>query len=320
MGKDDWKIVFFAVGILLVMAALPAILLLGPLHMGDGEATRLTAVLTLIGILVTASVALIGFVMNRQTEHRLQTEQAEQGRQLRLDSAMRAGQLIAPTDGGSSDPAALASGLLALTKLDNADLAVPLLVDLWCPENPRVSHETAVLVIDAALRSPSSNAQLIAAELLCRHSTRLNPCQSLHWPSAVEGCWVPDLSPRAKLLLVEALVNMTLAGPTHESALRAVAVRLYGIWRDDPDDRVRGCIGKLVESLIGRLNDLGYKDFMQGTQQVMLSELQQAARSRSDNPDGYLDRLSTKFADDLRGWAQRCEGLPTEPGYLATAD
>jgi hypothetical protein len=135
----------------------------------------------------------------------------------------------------------------------------------------------------------------------------------------VEGCWVPDLSPRAKLLLVEALVNMTLAGPTNESALRAVAVRLYGIWRDDPEERVRGCIGKLIDSLIGRLNNLGYKDFMQGTQQVMLSELQEAARSRSDNPDGYLDRLSTRFADDLRNWAQRCEGLPTEPGCLATA-
>lgn len=320
MGQDDRKFVLFAATVLLVMCVLPAGLLLGPLHLGDGEAPRLAAVLTFVGVLVTASVTLIGFMVNRQTEHRLQTEKVEQSRQLRLDSAMRAGQLIAPADGGSSDPAALASGLLALTKLDNADLAVTLLVDLWSPENPRVAHETAVLVIDAALRSPSSNAQLIASELLCRHSTRLNPCQSLHWPSAVEGCWVPDLSPRAKLLLVEALVNMTLAGPTDESALRAVAVRLYGIWRDDPDDRVRGCIGKLIDSLIARLNDLGYKDFMQGTQQIMLSELQEAARSRNENPDGYLDRLSTGFAAHLRDWAQRCEGLPTDHGCLATAD
>lgn len=59
---------------------------------------------------------------------------------------------------------------------------------------------------------------------------------------------------------------------------------------------------------------------MQGTQQVMLGELQEAARSRSDNPDGYLDRLPARFADDLRDWAQRCEGLPTELGCLATAD
>ncbi|NED57699.1 hypothetical protein G3I24_43300, partial [Micromonospora aurantiaca] len=79
-------------------------------------------------------------------------------------------------------------------------------------------------------------------------------------------------------------------------------------------------IGKLIDSLIGRLNDLGYKDFVQGTQQVLLSELQKAARSRNDNPDGYLDRLSTRFADDLRDWARRCEGLPTEHGCLATAD
>ncbi|MFI0480406.1 hypothetical protein [Actinomadura sp. 9N215] len=96
MGTGDRRIVFFAATVLLVMAVLPGCLLLGPLHLGDGEAARLVAVLTFVGVLVTASVSLIGLMVNRQTEHRLQTEQAEQSRQLRLDSAMRAGQLIAP--------------------------------------------------------------------------------------------------------------------------------------------------------------------------------------------------------------------------------
>ena len=89
MGNHDRKIVFFAATVLLVMAVLPAGLLLGPFHLGEGEAARFAAVLTFIGVLVTASVSLIGFMVNRQTEHRLQTEQVEQSHRLRLDSAMR---------------------------------------------------------------------------------------------------------------------------------------------------------------------------------------------------------------------------------------
>ncbi|MFI9344632.1 hypothetical protein ACIG0D_25705 [Streptomyces sp. NPDC052773] len=83
---------------------------------------------------VTASVSLIGLMLNRQTERRLAQEQADQQRQLRLDAAMRAGQLVSPADSGAAHPAGMASGLLALTKLDNADLAVALLVDLWAEE------------------------------------------------------------------------------------------------------------------------------------------------------------------------------------------
>ncbi|MDT9700868.1 hypothetical protein [Streptomyces sp. P17] len=63
-----------------------------------------------------------------------------------------------------------------------------LLVDLWSDDDEdKISDETAILVIDAALRSTSSSAQLVAAELLCRNAERLDACQSLHWPSSGEG-------------------------------------------------------------------------------------------------------------------------------------
>jgi uncharacterized protein with von Willebrand factor type A (vWA) domain len=73
-----------------------------------------------------------------------------------------------------------------------------------------ISDETAVLVIsDALAAADKPAAQLVAAELLCRNALRLDPCQSLHWPAAVDGCWVPLLVPKAKVLVVEALVRMT---------------------------------------------------------------------------------------------------------------
>jgi hypothetical protein len=67
--------------------------------------------------------------------------------------------------------------LLALTKLDNVDLAVALLVDFWLPGvEEMISDEAAILVVDAALRSGRPNAQLVAAEVLCRNAANLDPC------------------------------------------------------------------------------------------------------------------------------------------------
>jgi hypothetical protein len=320
VASDDKALIVTAVGVLTVAAAMPVLLLMGPWGSATGDTARLTAVLTFIGVLVTALVSLIGLMMKHQSDRRLAQEQIEQGQRLKLDAAMRAGQLLMPTDGGAPAPAAIASGLLALTKLDRADLAVALLVDLWVDGGSAVSDESAVLVIDAALRSSSLSAQLIAAELLCRRSSKLDACQSLHWPSAIDGGWIPEFRPRTKLLLVEALAQMTLAGPSNQSSLRAVAVRLYGIWRDDTDQRVRGCIGKLISALTGQLERVGYDDFMQGTQCVKLEQLVIAARSAATNPDGYLDQLSTMLAVRLQGWADQCQTLPSGPGYLAVAE
>jgi hypothetical protein len=320
--KRDGPILGLAAAVLVVIGAgLPA-LLFGPLHLGADDSARLQATLTYAGVMVGAAVSLLGLAVKWRSDKRLAYEKAEQLKQLRLDAAMRAGALFSPAASGRAVPAAMASGLLALTSLDHADLAVALLVDLWSgngasSSDAKVSTETAILVIDAALRSDSPNAPLVAAELLCRNARRLEPGQSLHWPSSLEGCWNPDFSQRAKLLIVEAIVRMTLASQATETALRSAAVRLYGIWRYDSDNHVKGCVGKLIRALVPRLEKLGYQDFMQGNQDVPLEQLRNAANTASTNPDGYLDQISSQFAENLRTWADRANGLHTGPGCLA---
>ena len=92
-----------------------------------------------------ASVALFGYWFKEQSEKRLTQERLQsekrlaqehqqQADQLRLDAAMRAADLFGPSDGAASSAARSASGLLALTRLDFADLAIALLVDLWSPK------------------------------------------------------------------------------------------------------------------------------------------------------------------------------------------
>jgi hypothetical protein len=232
---------------------------------------------------------------------------------------MRAGAMFAHSADGPPSSASVASGLLALTKLDQAGLAVTLLVDLWSEGKDGVSTETAILVIDEALRSQQPEAQLVAAELLCRNATRLSPCQSLHWPSVVDGCWDPAFGPKTKFLLLDALLRMTLHGGEQEDALRAIAVRLYGVWRGDPDERIKGCVGTLIAALVPALASLGYTDFLQGNSKVLLSDLREAAASATQNPDRFLDRIVAARARELRAWAGRCDGLGSGGGSLATA-
>lgn len=311
--------------VIIAVASLLLVVLLGPLHLASGGTDRLAAVLAFIGVLVTAAVSVLGLTLTRQSNRHLVQESRETDKRLRLDAAMRAGESFSSPSPQSVAPASIASSLLALTKLDNVDLAVTLLVDFWSPSSDRrVSDEAAILIVDSALRSGKRTAQLIAAELLCRNSEHLDPCQSLHWPSFIDGCWDRTFGPKTKLLLVDALVLMALAKkPVNEGALRSVAVRLYGIFDGDPDSNVRGCVATLIDALVPALRNLGYKDFMQGNRKVMLADLEDAAQYAKPNDDDFLARMVKQRSDALRAWATPCTGTDTNvelaPGALALA-
>lgn len=306
--------------ILIGSAAGSLVLVLGLVTYAGSAAPAFAAFLTLLGVGVTAGVsALVTFQSNR----RLAQEHADDRERLRLDAAMRAGALLAPSADSPTSPPSAAAGLLALTQLDHAELAVALLVDLWSEKSENlseVSDETAVLVIDAALReeAASSNAPLIAAELLCRNAGRLDPCQSLHWPSAIDGRWVPQVSPKTKLLLLEALVSMTLKGEVSENALRSLAVRLFGIWNADTDENVQGCVGSLIESIVPALEQLNYKNFLHGPMNVSMDQIRSAARAARRNPDDYLARIVDFRRELLEAWSIKCKGkLSHRSGALA---
>jgi hypothetical protein len=282
---------------------------------------------------VAVLVAAITFLQNRQASRRLEQERRdeearlEQRRRdeearLKLDAAMRAGGLFSPVDGRPADPAVVASGLLALTKLGHADLAVALLTDLWSSsdEPKRVEHETAVLVIDEALRTDNPKAQLVAAELLCRNATCLDATHSLHWPSVIDGRWDKRFGPKTKLLLLDALIRMTLASHVSEDALRSVAVRLYGVWRAEFDDeRIRGCVGRLIHAVYDDLERLGHKDFLAGNEKVLLSDLDRAQRTATNNPDGFMDRMVGDRCKCLRDWSSNCQLTDGKDACLVAA-
>lgn len=279
----------------------------------ESGSSSFAAFLALLGVAVTAGLS---FVATRQSNKRLEQEHDHDRERLRLDAAMRAGSLFTCSKESPTSSASAASGLLALTKLDHTELAVALLVDLWSeplpgsglPGSLQVSNETAILVIDAALQDhrDCSNASLIAAELLCRNSTKLDAGQSLHWPSSVDGRWLPSLSPKAKLLLLDGLVHMTTTSAAHESALRSLAVRLYGISAGDTNPNVKGCVGILINAILPTLRNLNYSNFPHGEMDVTIDQLEAAADHAQPNPDEYLARLVAQRSNDLQRWATQC--------------
>jgi hypothetical protein len=297
------------------------VLLLTVMHVGANNSAPVAAALAFSGVLVTACVSIIGLLANRQADKRLAQEHDEERRRLQLSAAMQAGQLLSGADGKAADPSVIAAGLLALVQLDQAALAVRLLVDLWNPKDSRVSKEAAILVIDGALRCGEPAAQLVAAELLCRNACRLETTGSLDWPSAVEGHWDQGFTAKTKLLLVEALIKMTLNATANEAALRAVAVRLYGFWdSEDPQSpngrHMRGCIGKLLGAIMHWVERFEYKEFIEGNREVTLAELCRAAATAETNPDGFLDRMSDCYADRLWHWAKACTRQLSEDDEL----
>jgi hypothetical protein len=319
-GKK-WLPWAFVGPVIAVALAGAALVLLGGLDSGDDK--RFAAVLTLVGVMITASVSLL-------SERRLRQQHVDEEARLRLDAAMDAGALFNANGASPADPAAVASGLLALTQLGRADLAVALLVDLWDGrEGPNgsssgrgaraVSDETAILVLDAALRSPTPNAQLVAAELLCRNARRLDICQSLHWPSSVDGTWNPAFGVKTKVLIVDALVRMAYTGEPSLNALQSLAVRLYGISDGDPDVHVKGCLGMLLEAIVPALVEMNVRSLMQGPSEVTIEDIRRAAKHAEANPDRVFYEIVRRRSAELSKWAEQCRETDARPGALAAA-
>jgi hypothetical protein len=181
--------------------------------------------------------------------------------------------------------------------------------------SPKVSNEVAVLTINAALQSGKPNAELVAAELLCRNASRLDIRQSLHWPSAVDGRWNPSFGNKTKLLLVDALVRMALTSVADVSALQSLAVRLFGISEGDEDENVKGCLGALIKAILPQLQNAG--TLMQGPREVTFADLEQAANHAKPNPNRHMARVVEHRAAALEEWAAKCRGVNYRPGGLA---
>jgi hypothetical protein len=284
-----------------------------------------TIVLALLAVLVPASVTVVGYWIKQQSDRRLNLQHEQDNYRSKIDLALRAIDLF----GASSDAPDAASsgkssaGLLALAHLDLVDLALALLVDLWNPSSSGVSAETAIQVINTALNSKAPDVQLFAAELLVRNANTLDINNSLHWPSSLDNSWIPELPFADKLLIMDALVHTALVNTPNEGAIRTLAVRLNAISSGDPDPRIKGLAGGLIDAILPVVRTLGYLDFIQGGGRkfVTLYEMEEAAAQAMRHPDGFIDRIIENRIQALKQWSQSCPTLSLDlsPGSITTS-
>lgn len=285
-----------------------------------GAAVLLAVAVYLVGRLTDQTLgpalfAFFGVLVTVGAKH-LVDRKSEQ--HLRLDAAMKAGSLLSPTAiDVPVSPAAAASGLLALAELGRSRLAVAMLGDLW-PKGI-VSEETAVLVINRALSGGQEDASLVAAEVLCKNAARLDPVKSAHWPSVLDQQWV-RAPVHTKILLIEALVEMSTAKAKSLNALRSFSLRLYGVWERERDRPVKGCVANLIAALVPALQESPLNTFLYEGRQLHVSDLEKAAETAERNPDDYFARVTDCRKEQLQAWSSHClqKGLETNAGALAS--
>jgi hypothetical protein len=276
--------------------------------------SRVTVALALLAASVPASVTLVGYWIKQQADKRLALQRDQDNYRSKIDLALRATDLFGPSGDAPASSAKSTAGLLALAHLDLADLALALIVDLWHPRASLsvpaesasvVATETAIQVINAALNTGKPDMQLEAAELLTRNAAALDISNSLHWPSSVNGRWIPGLLFTVKLLIVDAMIQTALAARPTENALRELAVRLYGAYSGDREQRFKNLVGTLISATIPALQTLGYTEFTgsSGHSYVTLSWMKQAAYHASHDPDEFFSRIITKRSQELRQWS-----------------
>jgi hypothetical protein len=280
-----WSVGVALVLLVLVAGTLLALRAFGLLDVTDGDdsGSRFTAALTLVGVLVSASVALVGHAINRQGEAR----QA-------VDSSIRAVGLFAKPDGSAAEPLVTGGGLLALANLGQLDFAISLLSGLWGRD--RVTREAAITLIDKGLRSGDPATQLDAAYVLHTNSERLwqlqpsgrvqepgdgslngsaldegSPKDSLlsdrsyarrksapsfdatfDYPSFLYLRWDDSLSFEAKERLAGAWVYFWISAPSEvDVRLREFVMGLDEIWRTETTPAIRGSVGLLLKWALG---------------------------------------------------------------------
>ena len=244
------------------------------------------ALLTFFGVLITAGAK---DLIDTRSEQRL-----------RLDAAMEAGKLLSPASGMKVSPAAAASGLLALTDLGKSKLAVSMLVDLWAGN--RVPPEVAVLVIDKALATRDDSTAHIAAEVLSQNAQKLDPTKSAHWPSVLDESWVAGASEKTKILLVEALIEMSTNTIVHEPdlhALRSFTLRMMAMHEKEGSGDLRHCLARLVGAVVAGFEDDVDGDglsivFVDGKLKADREVVRRIGGERAD----YTDRGDVGGADD----------------------
>ena len=173
---------------------------------GKTDTQVLAAVLGLLGGLFAASLTFVGVLLKHSVDVRTLRLSWETEARLRLETSIRAVQLLATSDGKTAPPTQQAGALFTLVHLGQLELALPLLREIW--SRGEISSSAAVSVLDHALCSDDEALQRGAAWILAANAPRLRDERACwDFPESVSLRWRNDLHVYAREGLVDALIG-----------------------------------------------------------------------------------------------------------------
>jgi hypothetical protein len=200
-------------------------------------------------------------------------------------------------------------------------------------------------VIDKALATGDDSTAHIAAEVLSQNAQKLDPTKSAHWPSVLDESWVAGASEKTKILLVEALIEMSTNTVVHEpdlNALRSFTLRMMAMHEKERSGDLRHCLAGLVGAVA-----VGFEDdvdgdrlsivFIDGRLRADREVVRRIGKERADNTDRgdvggaddaaaasrmrdtFYQQIEKARRSQIANWAKQCRRNAVMPKVGAMA-
>lgn len=215
----------------MVLIAITAILLLRVLSLpkvGTTSAPVLAATIALPGVVATAAVTLIGYLLKQSVDlrtTRLAEESAAAARveqkRLRVETAMGIVRLLATSAGTPAPVVQISAALRVLSQLGDTDLALELAAELW--PKKQLTANSAVELCESAISSAEPELQRAAAILIFNNWRQLtSDAGQAQWPSSLLLGWPDHFDLEARHILTKALVEWVAARPGDDFRSRLI--------------------------------------------------------------------------------------------------
>ena len=236
------------IGVVAVFAILVVVLVaVGAFDKGttENDVSVVAAMLTLLGGLIASAFTLVGVLLKHSIDRHSARLADETENRLRLETSIKAVELLTLDDGTLAPPARQAGALFVLGSepLVQLDLALALLTENW--RTGKVTSSAAVWVVDRALSGNDPNLQTMGAATLRNHVDLL-PSKSgreVDWPACVSMAWPPHITYHARVTLLEtiaALLSLRRPEQWGKGLLNSFILLLDLIRRSDQSPEVRG--------------------------------------------------------------------------------
>jgi hypothetical protein len=224
-----------------------------PVKDTDKEAKVVAAALGLVGAFITAMVTLVGILLKRSFDLRSLQLKAEAEDRLKMETAIRAVRLLSTETGVEAPKNQQAGALFALASLGQIDFALALLEQIWPTE--KINRASAVWLINKAFLSKSKDNHNQAADIICENAEKLVCTDGSNFilPKSFDLVWNMNVTVYARQEMLEVLLKCMLKLPVKKwdpPVINGFACMFYLIMKNEDQKFLRAEAVAILEKLL----------------------------------------------------------------------